>query len=322
MSSGSQTTVSSTELPGWMQPYAQSYLNQSSGYANRPYQAYGGQTVAGLDPMTLQGMNMTQGLATGGTQEGNAGSQLLTDTLSGKYMGANPYLDSQVQQAQADTVNAYNTVAKPQMESAMVRSGSFGNSGLQQMQQQQQSDLTKNLGNISSGMRFNAYNTERQNMQNALGMAPAYNNMQFGNAQALTQAGQLGQQNQQAQLSDAYQKWLEQRDWGVNQLGVLGNALGTLRGQGTTTQTANNPNGTFNNIMGTALMASYLFSDRDLKTDIKKVGKTDEGLNVYTYKYKWGGPTQMGVMAQEVEKKRPEAVTEVGGYKAVNYGMV
>jgi len=63
-------------------------------------------------------------------------------------------------------------------------------------------------------------------------------------------------------------------------------------------------------------------SDRRLKTDIRKVGKTDDGLNVYTYRYITGGPVQMGVMADEVEKVKPEAVGELHGFKAVNYGMI
>jgi len=64
------------------------------------------------------------------------------------------------------------------------------------------------------------------------------------------------------------------------------------------------------------------FSDKRLKTDIKKVGKTDGGLPVYTYKYKGDDMTQMGIMAQDVEKKTPSAVKTVGGFKAVNYSKV
>jgi hypothetical protein len=30
----------------------------------------------------------------------------------------------------------------------------------------------------------------------------------------------------------------------------------------------------------------------------------------------------MGVMAQDVEKVTPEAVEEIGGFKAVNYGLI
>ena len=74
--------------------------------------------------------------------------------------------------------------------------------------------------------------------------------------------------------------------------------------------------------IGAAGGAAAFFSDKRLKTDIKKVGKTEGGLPIYTYKYKGDNRTQMGVMAQDVEKKTPKAVSEVGGFKAVNYKLV
>lgn len=73
---------------------------------------------------------------------------------------------------------------------------------------------------------------------------------------------------------------------------------------------------------GLAGGAGMSFSDKRLKKDIKKVGITDGGLDVYTYKYKAGGPTQMGVMAQDVEIDNPDAVTEIDGFKAVNYSKI
>ena len=75
------------------------------------------------------------------------------------------------------------------------------------------------------------------------------------------------------------------------------------------------PTGTFSGIAG-------LFSDRRLKTNIKQIGVADNGLNIYSYKYVWGGPTQLGYMADEVEKIVPQAVGESNGYKTVNYGMI
>jgi hypothetical protein len=69
-------------------------------------------------------------------------------------------------------------------------------------------------------------------------------------------------------------------------------------------------------------VGGYVSSDRRLKTDIEKVGKLDDGLNVYKYRYKDGGPMHIGVMAQEVEKVHPEAVGLLGGFKAVNYGLL
>jgi hypothetical protein len=66
--------------------------------------------------------------------------------------------------------------------------------------------------------------------------------------------------------------------------------------------------------------AGAVASDRRLKTDIEKVGKTDDGQNIYKYRYKSGGPIQMGLMAQEVEKKNPDAVVKKGGIRFVDYG--
>jgi hypothetical protein len=67
-------------------------------------------------------------------------------------------------------------------------------------------------------------------------------------------------------------------------------------------------------------IASF-FSDERLKTDIKPVGKTDEGQTIYTYKY-IDNPikTHMGVMAQETLKFHPEAVIKhPSGALMVNY---
>jgi hypothetical protein len=63
-------------------------------------------------------------------------------------------------------------------------------------------------------------------------------------------------------------------------------------------------------------------SDLRLKTDIKKVGVTESGLPVYTYKYKGSNVTEMGVMAQDVEEVFPEAVVEINGFKAVHYNLI
>jgi len=78
--------------------------------------------------------------------------------------------------------------------------------------------------------------------------------------------------------------------------------------------------GAIGNVAGAAV--PLMFSDRRLKTDIEKVGETNKGLPIYTYKYKGDNTTQMGVMAQDVEKKTPKAVKEVGGFKAVDYKLV
>jgi len=65
-----------------------------------------------------------------------------------------------------------------------------------------------------------------------------------------------------------------------------------------------------------------LFSDRRLKTDIKRIGTMDNGLPLYSYRYVWGGPVMFGAMADEVEVIAPAAVGEEGGFKTVDYGKL
>ena len=62
-------------------------------------------------------------------------------------------------------------------------------------------------------------------------------------------------------------------------------------------------------------------SDRRLKHSIRKIGKTNDGLPIYKFKYKGDpkGQIHIGFMADEVEKKHPEAVGKSHGFKTVDY---
>jgi hypothetical protein len=67
----------------------------------------------------------------------------------------------------------------------------------------------------------------------------------------------------------------------------------------------------------------FKFSDARMKTDIKRVGSTDAGTPIYSYRYKSGGPTEFGVMAQDILHTQPEAVImHDSGMLMVDYGKV
>lgn len=74
---------------------------------------------------------------------------------------------------------------------------------------------------------------------------------------------------------------------------------------------------------GFSSFTNSFFSDKRLKENLKKVGTLDNGLNVYegNYKKETGLDTrpQLFLIAQEVKKKNPDAVTKVDGYLAVDY---
>ena len=66
---------------------------------------------------------------------------------------------------------------------------------------------------------------------------------------------------------------------------------------------------------------SMLFSDRRLKTDIHRVGESKSGFPIYTFRFKDdpAGTVRMGLMAQDVQRKRPEAVARFPFGLAVDY---
>jgi hypothetical protein len=63
-------------------------------------------------------------------------------------------------------------------------------------------------------------------------------------------------------------------------------------------------------------------SDRRLKTDITRLSTRSDGLGVYQFRYVWGGPLHIGLMAQEVQPLYPDAVLHRDGYLMVDYGRV
>lgn len=74
---------------------------------------------------------------------------------------------------------------------------------------------------------------------------------------------------------------------------------------------------------GSALMAApMIFSDRNLKTNIERIGETKSGIPVYRYKYRGSDHIHMGVMSDEV-RHIPGAVVQVaGGWDAVDYSRL
>lgn len=218
----------------------------------------------------------------------NAARSYNTDVLAGNYLNGNPYLDQMIAQSGDDLRN--------QMQAAM-RPGMRGGS-------QYADIISRNLAKQSLATRYGAYDAERARMGQAAGQAPGIAAADTIQLSPIMQA--LGASTTPINAASQY-------------AGSLGGLLGGYQtqkgGPSTGSQIASG--------IGTALQVASLFSDERLKTDIKPVGKTEGGLNVYSYRYKAGGPKMIGVMAQEVAKVQPEALGPiVDGYMTVNYEEV
>lgn len=124
-------------------------------------------------------------------------------------------------------------------------------------------------------------------------------------AQAQMAAGQIQQQTQQAGLQALYNQFLQQQAYPFQVAQFLANvAMGTGALSGSTTTTT---------------QPGSIFSDIRTKENVRRVGETFDGQPIYSFNYKGDKKTQMGLIAQEVERHHPEAVGETGGLKTVNY---
>jgi hypothetical protein len=114
--------------------------------------------------------------------------------------------------------------------------------------------LQAQLGENAANRASNAYQAERGRMQGSVGMAPSIANQDYTDAQALLQAGGAYQGQEQQNLGDAYQRFLEARNYPKDQLATLGMGLGANIGSQVTGPGANKSAG----MMGGALSGAQL----------------------------------------------------------------
>lgn len=255
--SNSNTSSSSTSAPPWAQDFAKDYVGKAGEVSNTPYVQSPGQVVA---PNAAQNSawQSIESRALQGSPVQSAANSTLTDTLQGKYVNSNPHLQGMIDSASQDVTRNYNEVTRPGQDAAMVRSGSFGNSGLQAQTQRQDAELQKTLGGISTNMRGQAYTQERGYQQAALGYAPQYAQSDYNDANQLLAAGNQQQGQAQQAANQDYNWWQEAQNYPTNKLNTYGNAIGTALGSGRTTTSTTPGTSAGAGLLGGSLTGSQL----------------------------------------------------------------
>lgn len=154
--------------------------------------------------------------------------------------------------------------------------------------------------------------------------------------------GKMIEDKDREKLEETYKKFLEKRGWNKEQITWLSGLLGitpvghtedihkvedaTSTTQGVSnTKTSNSPN--IGGLISSGAGLIGALSDRDAKTNIEKLGTDPQTeLPVYAYDYKadvkgkkTAGPKRVGYMAQDVEKKYPQAVKKVAGKRVIDF---
>lgn len=160
-------------------------------------------------------------------------------------------------------------------------------------------------GQQIAGLGQGVYGMGEKTAQNLAALGTGAQGAALQGASAQLAAGTQEQQTQQAQNAALYNQFLQQQGYPFQVAQFLANiALGTGSQSGSTTTTT---------------QPTSFFSDKRLKENVHQVGETFDGQPIYRYNYKGQRGTQIGLIAQDVERKHPEAVGLAGGYKTVDY---
>jgi len=101
----------------------------------------------------------------------------------------NPYLTAKIDQAQGDLRRNFDLTTQPAYNSAMVRSGSFGNSGVQQLNENAQRNLQSEMGDISTNLRGQDYRDQQDMYKWDQGFDRSLYNDAYGQQQQSLQTG-------------------------------------------------------------------------------------------------------------------------------------
>jgi hypothetical protein len=341
---GGQSTTSQTQqsqTAPWQaaQPDLTSILGQlnplisNSGLTPTESSAIGqlSQNAAQGNPFTGQITGLASNLLNGGNatsqasnlQSGLSGLQSqLTPYANGSMIGNNPALQAQLAQIASDTTNQVN--------------GQFAAAGRAFSGANQQA-LARGISQGEAPVIASQYNQDVANQMNAANSLYNAQNTTSGTLSGLNQQalanqlqgvssaqGALNAQNyapqQQLALAQLAQSIPAQNLQLLAQIGVPIAGLGSQTNgttQGTQDMSGAQQFGAIAGGLGS--LAKFWPSDARLKEDVAPVGTLFDGTPVYGYRYKGAGAYHIGLLAQDVEKIAPQAVTEIGGYKAVDY---
>ena len=234
------TSVQTQDLPDWAKPYAQDVLSKGKAVTDvsqNPYQAYGGERVAGFTPLQQQAQTGAANI-----QTGPAGFQ--QDV--GGYM--NPYMNQILAPRLAEANRQYD-ISGMQANTQATQAGAFG--GGRQALMQAENERNRNMGLQS--IYGQGLDTAFSNAQNQ------YNQGFNQNVQTLGLQNQLGAQQQaqtQKGLDVGYQDFLTQKNYPYQQLSYMANLVrGTPMGMNTQSQVYQAPPNTLGQLGGLGMGA-------------------------------------------------------------------
>jgi hypothetical protein len=320
-----QTT--SYDIPQYFKDIQERTLKKAEQLGQRPYQAYTGQMIAPLSALEQQSANVaTQQLLPQTQQLRAIGEQRFTPTVAQQYM--NPYESQVIKGAIGDVEDQYQQ-AQRALSAQAVGSGAFGGTRFGVERALGTERFLDQVGDISSRLRQAGFESGAARFAadraSQLQAAQAQLSGTAGAIQGLSTLGATSRGIEQAGLAEAYRDFIERREYPVEQVRQVVGALAgaPIRTYGEERSgTVGTPVGApsiFGQIVGGAQALGSFMSDIRLKDDIKLIGQSPSGINIYSFRYKGNDTRYQGVLAHQV----PHAsIVNDKGYLMVDYSKI
>lgn len=350
-SSKGSSSSSFTPPPEVVEAYKEA-LGYGRAAMGQQYQPYTGEITAPLTPTQESGIyNVNRAVGTAIPYFGQATG--LTADVAGRQITPQQFSQEAIQQYQSPYTQAvanatFANLREQQkqeqegLQSGAIRAGAFGGdragiaaANLARQQELATAQAMSNIYNQGYGQAVGLFGQQQgvnlqadqanaarqlQAAQQLAGLGTGLQGSVLQGAQAQLAAGAQQQAVQQAINSGYYNQYLGAQAYPYQQAQFFANLATGVGGQmgGTTTGTPAQPSAA-GSIFGALGALGSIMSDKRAKENIRPIGKTNDGQTIYRFNYKGDDVTQIGLLAQEVEKKHPEAVTTINGLKGVDY---
>ena len=338
--SAAETNLSSTAAGAYLDPTTNPWVSKLAAVSadnalNATKQAfaasgrYGSGNFAGA---TTKAVNDTQ-------------SALFADQYNkerANQLSANTMIDSARQAASSAGLGITNAISGVQSTNNQQR---LAGAGLGQAQEAAQAGV---LGQVLGGDEFNSnlgvtkaqgfIGAGQQGQAQALqaaGLLPQTDALRYAPAQQLLGVGNIQENKYQQGLDALQQQFSEQQQtpWQLlSQYAAFPTGIGNMGGTtvgNSTKKTETQGAGGLQSILGAGLgllslgtgggaslggglLSKAFGSDERLKSDVREVGKLHDGTPVHSYRYRGDDRVQIGLLADQVAQRNPEAVGPIG----------
>lgn len=231
-SGGTSTTIQKSEPWEGQKPYLEDlYAKAKGAYGQMNKTPWQGPLSVGLSPEQSQSVALLKGQVPGLTNIGQPTIDLAQSQIRGDFLRpeTNPYLRGTVDAAFRPVMETFSNSIVPSLQYDSIRSGAYGGEQDKDLRVQASSDLTRNLGDLSSQIYLQNYANERAIQQQAPGMLSAGVDLNQIAPTLLSQVGEITQGESARMLEDQIRRHeLEQMaPWlGLNELSQLyGNVI-------------------------------------------------------------------------------------------------